>query len=228
MQGGRRETDDIDLTALAMGNAATNGLCIALVFAAALSIAACGRFTAPAPAPASALSGLTGVPPCKGQRTTKKYAQTKVTLKRKGGSFCVPAFGGFGGAMQYPGVERSVHLVLRSSTQNIYNEPQLGSGTAIFYLNLHFLAGTHFGAKLKSEGGLTGEQIETGEPYTAFGIVAVGHLVLMFPPCYTVATQGPYGGVLANLGELFTQTTITGAGYGVVEIYSGEQVSQAC
>jgi hypothetical protein len=44
-------------------------------------------------------------------------------------------------------------------------------------------------------------------------------------PCYTVATQGPYGGVLSNLGNLFADTTVTGAGYGVIEIYSAEQVS---
>ena len=50
----------------------------------------------------------------------------------------------------------------------------------------------------------------------------------MFPPCYTIATQGPYGAVLSDLGELFAGTTITGAGYGVIEIYSGEQVTQQC
>jgi hypothetical protein len=70
--------------------------------------------------------------------------------------------------------------------------------------------------------------INASATYTAYGIVAVGHLVLMFPPCYTVATQGPYGGVLPNLGNLFVNTTITGAGYGVIEIYSGAQVSQEC
>lgn len=169
------------------------------------------------------------VPPqCEGQRTAKKYAQLKVSLRKRGGSFCVPEFHAFGGTMQYPGVERTMVLVLRSSIEDIYNEPQLGSGSAIFYLNLHFLAGTHFGTRLRSKGGLTAEKIAIGQPYTAFGIVTVGHLALMFPPCYTVATQGPYGGVLSNLGELFAGTTITGAGYGVIEIYSGEQVTQQC
>ena len=71
-------------------------------------------------------------------------------LKTKAGSFCVPEFHGFGGTIEYPGVERSVELVLRSSTKNIYDEPPLGSGAPIFYLNLHFLAGTHFRSKLKS------------------------------------------------------------------------------
>jgi hypothetical protein len=152
-----------------------------------------------------------------------------VKLKTRGDSFCVPEFGGFGGTIEYPGVKRSVKLVLRSSTENIYDEPLLGSsGTPIFYLNLHFLAGTEFRTKLKSTGGLTSATIQAGQTYTAFGIVAVGHLVRMFPPCYAVATQGPYGGILPGIGQLFSDATITGAGYGVIEIYSGMQVSQGC
>jgi hypothetical protein len=180
------------------------------------------------PASARFARPMTGPPTCKDQRTKKKYGAIAMKLKAKGGSLCIPAFGGFGGSMEYPGVERSVKLTIRSSTQNIYDEPQLGTGTSILYLNLHFHAGTHFGSNLKSKGGLTSQTISPGGAYTAYGIVAVGHLDLMFPPCYTVATQGPYGGVLPNLGDLFSGTTITGAGFGVIEIYSGQQVSQAC
>jgi hypothetical protein len=117
---------------------------------------------------------------------------------------------------------------MRTSIENIYNEPQLGNGTSIVYLNLHFHAGTHFDSNVKSKGGLTSAAIYPGDKYTAYGIVAVGHLELMFPPCYSVATQGPYGGVLPNLGGLVSNTTVTGAGYGVIEIYSGQQVSQEC
>src|SRR5580704_2912157 len=199
---------------------------------AVIILAGCGgsqtSITNAVPAPATAARALTGPPTCKGQRTTKKFGSISVKLKTKGGSFCIPEFGGFGGSMQYPGVERSVKLTIRTSTENIYNEPQLGTGASIVYLNLHFHAGTHFGSHLKSKGGLTSETIQAGDAYTAYGIVAVGHLVLMFPPCYTVATQGPYGGVLPNLGNLFSDTTVTGAGYGVIEIYSGAQVSQEC
>jgi hypothetical protein len=180
------------------------------------------------PASATFARAVTGPPACKGQRTTKKFGDITATLKAKGGAFCIPAFGGFGGSMQYPGVDGSVKLTIRTSTQNIYNEPQLGTGTSIVYLNLHFHAGTHFGSKLRSQGGLTSQSIYAGNTYTAYGIVAVGNLDLMFPPCYTVATEGPYGGVLPNLGDLFSSTTITGAGYGVIEIYSGEQVNQEC
>jgi len=200
----------------------------ALVLGAATAAAACGQVSNTAPVPAAFAMRAAAPPQCEGQRTAKKYAQLKVRLKKRGGAFCIPEFDGFGGTMEYPGVERAVKLVLRSSTENLYDDPQLGSGTAIFYLNLHFLEGTHFGTSFSSQGGLTAEQIQVGQPYTAFGVVTVGHLALMFPPCYTVATQGPYGGVLSNLGELFAGTTITGAGYGVIEIYSGEQVTQQC
>lgn len=200
----------------------------AFAVAAATAITACSQVNGSAPVPAAYVARTAAPPQCEGQRTTRKYAQLKVKLRKRAGSFCIPEFRGFGGTMWYPGVEQPVALVLRSSIKNIYDEPQLGSGSAIFYLNLHFLAGTHFGTSLRSKGGLTAKKIEVGQPYTAFGIVAVGHLVLRFPPCYTTATSGPYGGILSNLGELFAGTTITGAGYGVIEIYSGEQVSQQC
>jgi len=194
-------------------------------------VAACGG-SATASGTVSALARAvrvqSGPPACTGQRSTKKYGNITEKLQTAGGSLCIPAFAGFGGSIEYPGVERRVKLTIRTSAQNIYNEPQLGSGTSMVYVNLHFHAGTHFGSNLQSQGGLTSQAINAGSTYTAFGIVAVGHLVLMFPPCYSVATQGQYGGVLPNLGTLFSNTTITGAGLGVIEIYSGQQVSQPC
>lgn len=199
-----------------------------LAFAAALFLAACAQSSGTMPAQARLARVLTGPLPCKGQRTTKKYGSLARKLQAKGASFCIPAFGGFGGSLQYPGVKPPVKLTIRTSTANIYGEPQLGTGTSIVYVNLHFHAGTQFRSKLESKGGLTSEAIEVGDTYTAYGIVAVGHLVRMFPPCYTIATQGPYGGILPNLGELLSDVTVTGAGYGVIEIYSGAQVSQEC
>lgn len=200
--------------------------------AAVLMLTACGgspsAMSGVAPTSVKFARAMTGPPTCKGQRTTKKYGNVSVKLKAKGGSFCIPAFGGFGGSIEYPGVKPSAKLTIRTSTENIYNEPQLGNGTSIVYLNLHFHKGTHFGSYVNSSGGLTSEAINPGDTYTAYGIVAVGFLELRFPPCYAVATQGSYGGVLPNIGDLFGNTTITGAGYGVIEIYSGEQVSQEC
>jgi hypothetical protein len=171
----------------------------------------------------------TTVPLCDGQHTTRKYGELTARLKRTGGSLCIPAFAGFGGSMQYPRVDRSAKLTIRTSAENLYDEPLLGdSGAPMVYINLRFHRGTHFGKKAQSSGGLTSEAIVPGDSYTAYGIVGVGHLILRFPPCYGVATQGSYGGIFPNLGNLFAATTITGAGYGVIEIYSGAQVSQAC
>jgi hypothetical protein len=206
-----------------------NGSRINFALATALALAGCGQPYGAAPPPVTAARPQSAPPQCNGQHNRPKYAYIRVRLKTKAASFCIPEFHGFGGTMDYPGVDRSVELVLRSSTKNLYDEPLLGySGAPIFYLNLHFLGGTHFGTKSKSEGGLTGATIQDSDSYTAFGIVAVGHLVLRFPPCYATATQGPYGGILPGLGQLFSDTTITGAGYGVIEIYPGMQVSQGC
>ena len=208
------------------------GRCALGIGVAAVFVAGCGGSqtvtSSTVPPLATSLRIATGPPACEGQRTSKRYGSVTLKLEANGGSLCIPAFGGFGGSMQYPGVERPVKLTIRTSLENIYNEPQLGTGTSLVYLNLHFGAGTHFGSKLKSSGGLTSQAIYAGNAYTVYGIVAVGHLLLRFPPCYTVATQGPYGGVLPNLGDILRDTTITGAGYGVVEVYSGQQVSQGC
>ncbi len=195
---------------------------------ASFAVAGCANAaTLPEKAPA-AVSGVTLPPRCDGQKMTKKYAQLKVTLKTRESDFCIPEFHGYGGTLQYPAVDRPVKLVLRSATTNVYDDPQLGSGTAMFYLNLHFLAGTSFKAKFRSTGGLTSSDIQAGQPYSAYGIVTVGHLAEMLPPCSTTATQGAYGGVLSNLGHVFAGRPITGAGYGVIEIYSGAQLTEQC
>jgi hypothetical protein len=198
-------------------------------FAAALLLAAFGQASARVPARHGVIPASGGPTPCVGQRSKPTYASGSQRLHVNGGSFCVPEFGGFGGTLQYPALDRSVKFTIRTTTQNVYNEPLLGSsGTPIVYLNIHFHAGTHFGTQLKAKGGLTSTGIQSGSAYTAFGIVAVGHLDLMFTPCYAVATQGPHGGVIANVGELLSNAIITGNGFGVIEIYPGAQVSQTC
>jgi hypothetical protein len=197
-----------------------------------LSLAACsgsqaaGSDTTPAVAPLARVA--TTIPSCEGQRSNKRYGSLTAILKPVGGSLCIPAFAAFGGSIEYPRVQHSAKLTIRTSTENLYDEPQLGTGTSIVYINLHFHSGEHFGKKVQSSAGLTSQSIVSGDTYTAYGIVGVGHLVLYFPPCYSVATQGSYGGVFPNLGNLVSETTVTGAGYGVIEIYSGKQVSQEC
>lgn len=192
-------------------------------------LAACGQLSGGNLPPAATMARpVTAPPQCAHQRTKKRYAQIRIRLGSKGGSLCIPAFGGFGGTMDYPGVDRSVVLTMRTSTKNIYHEPELGSGTSLVYLNLRFSTNTHFDSTLKSGGGLTGAKIVAGQTYTAVGIVQVGHLDLRLGPCYATATSGPYGGVFPNLGELFSGQAITGKGFGVIEIYSGMQASEEC
>jgi hypothetical protein len=170
-----------------------------------------------------------GNPPrCQGQRSRKHYAQTVTKLKQLGGTICVAEFRGFGGTLEYPTVERSIKLTNRTTVADIYNQPEMGSGAPLLYLNLHFAANTRFGAGVRSQGGLESRKFVAGQSYTAFGQVAVGHLVFMFTPCYSVATSGAYGGLLPNVGALFDNATITGNGFGVIEIYPGAQVSQQC
>ncbi|MFY9718137.1 MAG: hypothetical protein WAK16_00705, partial [Candidatus Cybelea sp.] len=214
---------------IALSTGFVEGRRAAAAVTALFVLAACGQLgTSTAPRVATAARQETKPPQCKDQRTARRYAQIKVTLGAKGALVCIPEFRGYGGAMEYPGVDKSVLLTIRTSAKNIYNEPQLGSGESLVYLNLRFSTNTHFASTVKSKGGLTSEKIQSGQIYTAFGIVQVGHLALMLTPCYTTATSGPYGGVFPNLGELFTDKTITGKGYGVIELYSGMQASEEC
>ena len=167
-------------------------------------------------------------PQCKGQTNEQYYSSLTVTLKTKGGAFCIPEFGGFGGKVQYPSVDPSVRLTLTSSTSDYDNLPQLGSGTAIFYLQLSISAGTSFGENTKAGGGLTSQQIVAGDPYTAFGEAIVFGYHYKFKPCYAVATKGKHGGVIGGLGSLLKGVDVPTSGSGFIEIYSGQQSSTEC
>lgn len=192
------------------------------------AVAGCAPHLSATPPLASATRPDARVPGCPHQRDTKKYAAHSAKLKTAGGSLCVPAFAGFGGTLGYPGSDRATTLTIRTSKQNIYNEPPLGSGSPLVYVNLHFHSGTSFGAYSGANGGITSKQIKAGSIYTAFGEVVVGHLALMFTPCYATAVASESGGVFPNAGMLFSNATITGNGYGVIEIYPGEQTSNEC
>ncbi len=167
-------------------------------------------------------------PQCKGQKNEQYYSTVTATLKTKGGAFCIPEFGGFGGKVQYPSVKPSVKLTLTSSTTDYAGLPQLGSGSAIFYLQLSISGGTSFGSNTKAGGGLTSESIVAGDTYTAFGEAIVFGYHYKFKPCYAVATQGKHGGVIGGLGSLLKGVDVPTSGSGFIEIYSGEQASTQC
>jgi hypothetical protein len=206
---------------------------IALCALTASFLAACSMRAA-APLPSAAFAPPTGMlpdagpPACKGQKTTKNYASLTVTLSTKGGSFCIPAYGGFGGSVKYPGANPPVKLKLISSTKDYNHLPHLGQGTAIFYLQLALGGGTSFARKARAGGGLTAEKIVPGNPYTAYGQATISGFKLKFGPCYAIATKGKYGGVIGGIGTLLKGQQIPVAASAVIELYSGKQTSTKC
>lgn len=207
----------------------------ALAAIAVASLAACAQHAALIPSLTSAPASVGSapqtdiVPPsCNGQKTTRKYAELTVLLSSKGGKFCVPAYGGFGGEVRYPGANPQVKLTLVSSTKNYNHQPELGKGTAIFYLQLGISGGTTFGSKVRAGGGVTSKKILPGKPYTAYGQAVIFSFKVPFGPCYTVATKGPYGGVIGGVGTLLKGQSVPAKASGVIEIYAGKQTSTKC
>jgi hypothetical protein len=167
-------------------------------------------------------------PPCTGQKDKKNDASVAATLSTKGGTFCVPSFGGYGGSISYPAAKPSVKVTITSSTTDYKHLPQLGTGTAIFYLQMALAGGTTFGKSIKLTGGLTGAGLQSGKEYTAYGEATVSGYKLKFGPCYAKATKGKYGGVLDTIGALLEYGTVPGAASGFFEIYSGKQATSLC
>ncbi len=170
------------------------------------------------------------VPPaCKGQTTTKTHASVKEKLLSSGGHACIPAFGGLGGNIAYPGATPSITLTLISSTTNYTGKlPNLGSGSPLFYLQVATSAATSFASNVPAGGGLTGASIKTGRNYTIYGQAKVDGFTLNFTPCYTQATKGKYGGVIGGMGTLLKGENVPAAATGVIEVYSGKSASGTC
>ena len=199
---------------------------------ALVALAACAQHGA-TPLPAAALNPAAiapdAVPPdCKGQKTTKDYASVMETLSTAGGSLCVPAFGEFGGTIDYPPANPSVALDLTSSTTNYDRMPNLGTGTPIFYMQLAIQGATSFGSNVDAGGGLTSKTIHPRKPYTVYGKAVIFHIPFNFGPCYTRASKGKYGGVIGGVGTLLEGAQIPGAATAVVEIYAGKQTRTKC
>jgi hypothetical protein len=200
-----------------------------LIAATAVALSACGdRPGSVPPMTLNAASPLASPPKCKGQKTTEDYATLTKALKSSGGAFCIPAFGGFGGKLKYPNVSGSANLTLTSSVTNYNDQPSLGTGTPIFYIQFAISSGVSFGSDLKAGGGLTSATIESGYPYTLYGEAVVFGDKIKFGPCVTVATKGKYGGVIGGLGSLIKGRSVPFKASGVIEIYSGEQTTAQC
>jgi predicted small lipoprotein YifL len=209
------------------------GLRISLALAAVALLAACAQqggamFPSTSVAPQSFALPDATPPKCKDQKDFKDYASLTVTLSTAGGAACIPEFDGFGGSVEYPGADPSIKLTEVSSTSDYDKLPQLGSGTAIFYLQLATSGSTFFGESVSAGGGLTSAKIVAGKPYTAFGEATIGTFVYHFSPCYAIATKGKYGGVIGGMGELLKGQILPAAAKGFVEIYSGKQTTTQC
>jgi hypothetical protein len=202
-----------------------------LIAATGLTFSACaqGAGTLP-PASLGQISPLAVPPNCKGQQNSKQDATLTAPLQSSGGAFCIPAYGGFGGKLEYPNASfnGTLDLTLTSSVKNYNHQPKLGKGKALFYLQFAISGAVSFGSNLKSGGGLTGATIVSGNPYTLYGQAKVLGQSITLGPCYVTATKGKYGGVIGGLGTLVENREVPAAASGVIEIYSGEQTTYAC
>lgn len=171
----------------------------------------------------------TGPPPCKGQKTSQQYSSVTEKLTIKGGSLCIPAFGGLGGSITYPPANPGTKISLISSMSNYNGKlPSLHSGTPIFYLQLAIAGATTFGKNAPAGGGLTGKVIKAGSTYTAYAQAVVHGFPVNFTPCYAIATKGKYGGVIGGVGALLKGQSVPASTSGVIEIYPGKSANGKC
>jgi hypothetical protein len=168
-------------------------------------------------------------PACKEQKTYNQYASLSATLSSKGGTVCIPAFGGFGGTVGYPPANPSIGVALISSTSNYNGKlPGLHSGKPIFYLQLSIAGPTSFGRNVPAGGGLTRQAIVPGQNYTAFAQAKIDGFPVNFKPCYTRAVKGKFGGVIGGVGTLLKGQNVPTAATGVIEIYAGKYAAGKC
>lgn len=198
-------------------------------------LAACAQrgvvpFSATASLSPAAILRQAHPPKCNGQKSTHKYASLTEKLSGNGGSVCIPEFAGFGGHVKYPSANANppVKLKLISSTANYNHLPELGNGTAIFYLQIALSEAVSFGTKVGAGGGVTSKKIDPHQPYTVYGEVTISGFTFKFKPCYAVATKGKYGGVIGGIGTLLKGQDVPAAATGVIEIYDGKQTGKEC
>jgi hypothetical protein len=172
-------------------------------------------------------------PKCKGQKNTKLYAVVATqNVKTGGGSLCVPAFGGWGGALQYPDLKYSQSFTVKliSSTKAYASGtwPPNGSQTPIFYLQYAFSGFPSFGSNLPKGNPIVSNHLLAGKTYTVelWENVIAGWTDL--GSCYAVAKKSSkYGGQLSKAGGVFDNASYR-EGSGVLELFKGKLVSNPC
>jgi hypothetical protein len=162
-------------------------------------------------------------PACKGQKTTKDYAQAKaLSINSKGGVACVPKFTEWGGSMKYPGFSGSRITMTVISSTTAYDPGAFPPYTdALFYLQLKFNAAMKFSSTLQAGATLAGVELKLNQTYTIEGARAMGSLWDVLPGCYTKATKGKYGAMIGGLGYPLKGGDFNSYEDAVVMVYAG-------
>lgn len=194
-------------------------------------------FAAPGALPGSALDAVapdvTAPPKCKGQKETKDYATvaSQGIKEVKGADVCVPAFGGWGGALQFPGTYNASYTVSMTSSTKTYTGglfPPAGSQKPIFYLQFAFNGLPGFYSTLPKGGPLESLHITAKKSYTilvseyfyGLGWSTVGE-------CFQTAKKAKQGNGLAGAGTIFEKVTFREM-KGIIEVFNGALVSNKC
>jgi hypothetical protein len=173
-----------------------------------------------------------GPSPCKGQKNTKHYSSLgSQPLKSGGGSVCVPAFGGWGGALQYPPIDASSTIALVSSTTAYAggNFPPPGSQKPIFYVQFNLNGILTFNSPLPNGNGFVSIHVVPKKTYTA-------ELFQYYPgigwssvmnACYSVAKKVTVGGGIPRVGSVFVNQSFREPS-GIIEVFSGKLSTNKC
>ena len=170
-------------------------------------------------------------PTCKGQKDTKDYADlANQAMKEAGGTLCVPAFGGWGGAIEYPESQSSTKLTISlTSSTTAYSggrfPPVKG---AIFYLQWAFSYPPYFDPTLPKGNPLVSSHLTPKQTYT------IGLWVYYYAlgwssevSCYQVAESSKYGGALEAVGAVLENEDF-GEKTGAIEVFKGKLTSTQC
>jgi len=175
--------------------------------------------------------GVSAPPKCKGQKNTKDYAVVaSQSMPEKGGSLCVPSFGGWGGEIQYPETQSSTKLTVSlTSSTKAYSGGRFPPVTgAIFYLQWAFSYPAYFDATLPKGDPLVSSHLIPKQTYT------VGLWVYYYAlgwssevSCYQVAASSKYGGSLAEVGAVLENLELAER-TGAIEVFKGKLTSTQC
>jgi hypothetical protein len=207
-----------------------------------IALAACAGRSAGTPLPSQvapsmrqATKGKTP-PQCNGQSSTTEFAiGAPAKFASSASRACIPAFGGFGGWMEYPAARPSVGITATSSTTN-YNKllPEFGNKKPLLFLQFALTGPTTFGKTVRSGGGLTSKLLKPGTTYAFYGLGkatasgGVNQQVYPLTPCIETATAGPYGGVLSQMGTLLAAQKIAEQANITLEVYPAGTVTTKC